>query len=180
MPVGVGFLVVGTGIKIYSAYKAGKAAKAQGAAERDAANSEADLADYNAAVSTLQAEDALARGADEESRFRSGIRGLIGSQRAGFAAGNIDVASGSALDVQADTATLGELDAVQIRTNAAREAWGFKVQATDLNKRADIARKSGVMLEKAGRERAKAGYVNATADIVSSAGGLYGARYGFK
>jgi hypothetical protein len=180
VPVGLTFLAVGTGISLYKGYKAGKAAKAQGVAEQDAANSEADLADYNAAVATVQADDALARGAEEESRFRAGVRGMIGSQRAAFAAGNIDVAGGSALDVQADTAYLGELDALTIRNNAASEAWGYKVQSADLTKRADIARKSGVMLEKAGRTRANAAYLDTASSIVSSGGSLYTAKYGMK
>lgn len=180
MPVGAGLAIGGMAISAYSSYKSGKAAKAQGAAEQVAANSEADLADYNAAVATVQAGDAVARGAEEESRFRAGVRGMVGTQRAGFAAGNIDVASGSALDVQADTAFLGELDAQAIRNNARREAWGYKVQAEDLHKRADIARKSGVMLEQAGRERATGAYLQGASSIVAQGASLYTAKYGMK
>src|SRR3989304_3955374 len=62
-------------------------------------------------------------------------------------------ARGAAADVQADAAFQGELDALTIRTNAAREAWGYQVQAEDLRTRATIAREEGVMLEAAGRER---------------------------
>jgi hypothetical protein len=54
---------------------------------------------------------------------------LIGTQRAGFAGQNVDVGQGSPTDVQGDAAYLGELDALKIRNNAAREAWGYRVQA---------------------------------------------------
>lgn len=167
-------------VNAYSTYRAGKAAKKAGEAGQTAANSQADLSDYNAAVATLQADDAVARGAQEEARFRTGVRGMIGSQRAGFAAGNIDVGSGSAVDVQADTAFLGELDALQIRTNARREAWGYKVQAEDLHKRAEIARKTGVMLEATGRENAKSAYLSGATSLVTGAANLYQAKYGMR
>jgi hypothetical protein len=84
-------------------------------AEKEAADSQADLADYNAAVAELQAKDAETRGAEEANRFRKSVNVMVGAQRAGFAAGNIDVGFGSAVDVQADAAFLGELDALTIQ-----------------------------------------------------------------
>lgn len=172
----IGSLALGA----FSTYKAAQAQKKAGEANQAAANSQADLADYNAAVASVQAEDAVARGAQEESRFRTGVRGLIGSQRAGFAGGNIDVGFGSAVDVQADSAFLGELDALTIRTNAAREAWGYKVQAEDLHKRADIARKTGVMVAETGRANATSAYIGGATSLLTGAANLYQAKYGMK
>lgn len=151
---------VAAGTQAYSSIRGSRAqAKAEedaGRAQREAAESQAGLADYNAAVAKLQAQDAIARGREEESQYRQQVAGMIGSQRAGFAGANIDVSSGSALDVQADAAFLGELDALTIRNNAAREAWGYEVEAEDQRRRAEIARREGVMLEAAGRESARA------------------------
>jgi hypothetical protein len=45
--------------------------------------------------------------------------------------------------VQADTVREGELDALRVRSNAAREALGFQVQAEDLRDQARISRKAG-------------------------------------
>lgn len=128
----------------YGQKKQATAAKKAGQAQARVAESSAQVLDFNAEIADLQAKDAVIRGAEAESRFRTQIRGAIGTQRAGFAAGNIDVSFGSPVDVQADAAFLGELDALTIRTNAAREAWGFKVQAADIRKRAEITRKEGV------------------------------------
>ena len=75
-------------------------------------------------------------GADDEARFRQGVRALMGKQKAGFAGQNVDVNDGSAVAVRADAAYLGELDAHTIRANAAREAAGFKASA-------EIMRKTG-------------------------------------
>src|SRR3989304_298633 len=72
----------------YNQIRAGQSAKKAGEAERRAAEASADLAEYNAAVADLQATDAVARGAEDESRFRTTVRGLIGSQRAGISAGD--------------------------------------------------------------------------------------------
>lgn len=170
---------VGTAVSVAGQLKAGGAAKRAGEAERRAAESQAELLDYNAAVADLQAQDAIERGGEEEARFRQRIRATIGAQRAGFAASNIDVGYGSAVDVQADAAFLGELDALTIRTNAAREAWGYKVEATDIRKRAEIARREGVMLEAAGRERQSQARLGAVGTIAGTGATLLQQRYGF-
>lgn len=169
--------IASAGFSAYQQVRAGKQAKEAGKIERQAAEAQAELTDYNAEVAELQAQDALERGGDEENRFRMMVRGAIGAQRAGFAAGNIAVGFGSAVDVQADAAFLGELDALQIRQNAAREAWGFKVEATDLRRRADIARKEGVMLEKAGGQRATQAYIGAGSTLLSAGSSLLEQRY---
>lgn len=171
---------VGTGVTAVSQYKQGKAAEAAGTKQRAASDSQAALADFNASVADLQSKDAIERGAQEESRFRTQVRGAIGQQRAGIAASNIDVGFGSAVDVQADAAYLGELDALTIRTNAAREAWGYKVQATDLRKRGEIARKEGVYLEAAGKQAGSAAKLGIVGTLAGGGASLLQMRYGFQ
>jgi hypothetical protein len=169
----------GLGVQAYGQYRAGKASQREGEAQRRAADSQAALLDYNAAVADVQAKDAVARGAEEEGKYRQGVRKLIATQRATVAANNVDVSFGSAADVQADAAFLGELDALTIRTNAAREAWGFKVEAEDTRKRAEIARREGIMLEAAGRERRTASNVAMAGGLLGGTGSLLAAKYGF-
>lgn len=89
----------------------------------------AGVDDFNAAALDLQAENAITNGETTEENFRQQIKSLIGSQRASYGAQGVEVSSGSALAVQEDTAKQGELDALQIRTNAAQEAWGYTIQA---------------------------------------------------
>lgn len=169
----------GLATQVVGGIKAGNAAKRQGEAAQDAANSVAELSDYNAAVATLQRDDALERGAEDEQRFRSNIRLAIGGQRAALAAQNVDVKFGSALDVQVDAAVLGELDALTIRTNARREAWGYEVQAEDLRRRAEIGRREGVMLEATGRANQSAQRWNTGGTLLSGSSSLLAARYGW-
>ena len=171
--------LVGLALQTYGAIKSAHDAKKAGEAQTQAAESEASIAEYNAGVADLQAKDAVERGAETESRFRTQVRGLVGSQRAGVAAGNIDVGYGSAVDVQADAAYLGELDARAIRSNAAREAWGYQVQATDLRTRAKIARKTGYYAGQAAQSTANTAYLKAGANIALSTATLLQQRYGY-
>jgi hypothetical protein len=154
MAVGTTLAIIGVGMSIAGAVQNARGAKKAGDAANAAGESEAKRDEYNAGIADLQAQDALARGAVDESRFRTSVRGLIGSQRAGFAAQGVDVGSGSAADVQADAAYLGELDALQIRSNAAREAWGYRVEAADNRMAADVARKGGQAARTASRYQA--------------------------
>lgn len=193
--------LAGMAVSAYGQHKAGQAQKKAGEAAglaaveggrraQAAADDQAGIADYNANVADLQAADALARGTEQENKFRAGVRGIVGSQRAGTAAGNIDVSYGSAVDVQADAAFLGEQDALQIRTNAAREAWGFQVQGEDLRRRAAVTRKSGAYAleaataeggayRQAGKDANTAANYGIASTLIGGGSSLLASRYGF-
>lgn len=113
--VGVGLLGAGT--------------SAAGSAK--SASKEKRIAGFNTKVAEAQAEDALTRGREAEDQLRSGVRKLVGSQRASFAAQGVELDSGSPLAVLEDTAAREAEDIARIRLNAGREAWGFKQQATN-------------------------------------------------
>jgi len=105
-----------------NAYVQAQAAKTQGAYQRQ-------QYEFNARMANLQAEDSIRRGDKEAKAHKKKVKGLIGSQRAAMAAQGIEVNADSALDIQADTAAQGAADALQIKNNAWREAWGYRVAA---------------------------------------------------
>ena len=78
----------------------------------------------------FQAQDAERVGTIEEMRYRRQVAALIGRQRNEIGARNVE-ARGSALDLLEDSAQLGEEDVVQIRNNAARQAWGYRANASE-------------------------------------------------
>jgi hypothetical protein len=86
---------------------------------------------------------------------------VIGTQRAEFAAQGVDVGSGSAVDVQKDTAYQGEIDALTLRTNAAREAWGYTVEAQGETLQAQNTRKLGKLQAANTRQVGQATALNA-------------------
>lgn len=114
-------------------------------AQRDQGKYESEVAQQNAKVADLQAEQAKQIGSIEEERQRARVRQQIASQRVAFAANNVDAATGTAAEVLGDTAGFGYADATMIRSNALREAWGYKVDATNSRSRAKASRYNGRM-----------------------------------
>jgi len=88
-----------------------------------------NLANYNAKVREYQAQDTIDRGAVEEQKQREKVRQFMGSQRAAMGASGVEVASGSFGDVLQQSAAMGERDALTIRNNAMRAAWGYRTQS---------------------------------------------------
>jgi len=100
----------------------------------------ASVYESNARIQRLMAEDAIIRGDKEAVKAKQAAKRLIGSQRAALGAQGIDIESGSALDIQEETASLGAEEALNIKNNAWREAWGYRSAATDLEGRAKMTR----------------------------------------
>ena len=127
------------------------------------------ISNANARISEMQARDALKRGHEAEGISRQKTKKLIGSQRAALAAQGIRVDAGSALDVQQESADIGELDALTIKNNAAREAFGFMQEASNSSMQGRLAYQAGV---------------NKSMDTLLSGGiramGVYGDYYGWK
>ena len=89
-------------------------------AQADAAEYQAAVARNNRIIAERNAEDARRRGEFEANVQRQRTQQLIGTQEAFFAGQGVLVGQDSPLDVVADTAALGELDALTIRNNAER------------------------------------------------------------
>lgn len=99
---------------------------------------DAATAETNRRISEAQANDALLRGTIEETRYRRMIAQVAGAQKASFGNRNVAV-SGTALDLLGDTAAIGEEDISTIRNNAARQAWGYRNQASEASRVGEFA-----------------------------------------
>jgi len=135
----VAVTVVSAGVDAYGKHKAGRAAQKQG-------NYVGAIEDQNAKFSEMQADDAVARGYEAAFKRRTESRQLAGASRAAMAAQGIDVNTGSALDIQENNQRIGELDMVTIKNNAARQAWGYQVEALQHRQQAHLARIGGTNL----------------------------------
>jgi hypothetical protein len=134
----------GAGLNAFSQIRAGLA--------------EQSNANFNARVADMQALDAERRGEIEGRRVSLMANRLIGEQRAAFGASGVDVATGSPTLIYEDTARQAMADRTTILSNAAREAWGYRVQAKDLRRH--------------GRYAAGAGKLGAAGSLITS-----GAQY---
>lgn len=131
------------------------AASAVGKIMEGNARSESDL--YASQVAANNAKTAAQNAAwtIESGDIASGnesrkTAALIGHQKAAQGANNIDVNSGSAVDVRSSTAALGMLDALTIRSDAARRAYGYQVQQQNFETEAAAKRASAKYAKTAG------------------------------
>lgn len=115
----------------------------QGQQAQAQAASQASALDRNAQFLSNAAADARKRGAYEADWQRVQTQSLIGSQRAAQAANGGLVDQDTNAIITQDTAQLGELDALTIANNAAREAYGYEVEASDARLTASNLRKQG-------------------------------------
>lgn len=139
----------------------------QAQAQASAAKYNAKIGEMNAAIAERRAKDAIERGAKEEQRKRQDVQRILGQQQAAMAANGVDLTFGSPLDTIVDTAVLGELDALTIRSNTYREAYDHRVDAA--NKRA------GAQLSRMEAKSATAGsYLGAAGTVLGGVGKAYG------
>lgn len=149
--------VIGAGLSAYGASE-------QAAAQKNAANYQAQVDAENAKIALAQRSDALQRGELEAQRKMREQAQLIGTQRAALAASGVDVTQGSALDLLASTEFLGQEDVAIIQSNAAREAWGYEIQAGNSGSASNFERWKANQANPT-----KAGVIAGTSSLLSSA-----------
>ncbi|MBX5020427.1 virion core protein, T7 gp14 family [Rhizobium lentis] len=143
----------------------------QAKATKQANDYNAQVAEMNAKIADRQAKDAIDRGKQEEQQKRFQTAQLQGRQRAAMAANGVDLSFGSPLDTIVDTAKMGEVDALNIRTNAYREAYGYKVEGTNQRASAKLDRMRG-------DAAVKGGYLDAVGTILGGGAKAYSTAKG--
>ena len=133
---------------------AGGAVSAYGAAQKGSADQamygyQAGVAQLNAKIAKQNAD--YTREAGGTAVYQSGLKTgqVVGQQKVAQSASGIDVNTGSAAKVRADTLQLGELDQSTIRTNYAKKAYGFEVEASTKEAEAGADLVAGVQAKKA-------------------------------
>ncbi len=149
------------------------------------AESDASLLELNASISETQARMQTQIGQREEQQLRLRSRQLKGSQRASIAASGVDLGVGSAARVLATTDYMTEVDASEIRANAARQAFGYRVQAVNQKFAAMTAKAQGTSYRagSAFSSVAASGISplgSAATSLVGGAGQVASAWYNFK
>lgn len=139
--------VLGGVTSAYGQIQQGKAAKSQ-------ADYEAAIQRNNAIRADFLAEDAIERGKINEQQQRLRGRLLIGQMRAVLASSGQVIDEGSAGQLIEDQAGISELDALNVRNIAKREAQGFRIQSTNFESSANLTRLSGESARRASRTAA--------------------------
>lgn len=123
--------IASTGFAAYSSYQ-------QQQSQNQANNYNRQIEERNAQVAELQAQDAEARGRIAEKEHRLSVANLIAHNRASSAGSGLLVDDGTFEDANEDAAGFGELDALAIRSNAAKEAWGIRNQKANSEAQANL------------------------------------------
>lgn len=147
------------------------AAVYSGNAQAAQAGYQAQVAANNATIAQQNATYALQAGAAKEQASRIKTAALVAQQKAIQGASGLDVNSGSDVDVRGSTNVLGELDALTIRNNAAREAYGYGTQGSNFTAQAGLDRA-------AASNDATSGYIGGASSLLSSASSI-GEKFGF-
>jgi len=120
-----------------------------------------DIAKYNASVTKNEATETRNKGTEAENEQRRQTAELLSKQRAQLGASNVDLSSGSALQLQADTETLGEADALRIRSN-------YDSTYDSLQSQAALTLNQGSNAESAGKTAAYGSILGGTSKILGS------------
>ena len=99
---------------------------------------------YNARVAENEAQETRRVGTEAENAQRLKTAMLLSKQRAQIGAAGVELGSGSALQLQEDTATLGEADALRIRSNFERKAAGLETGAELTLAQGEFAASAGI------------------------------------
>lgn len=153
--MGLLMTAAGAGINAVGAYQ-------QGMAKSQADQYTAAVARNNQIIADWNARYATQRGQQMEAAKREQTAQMIGTERAMEGSRGLNANTGSAARMQVDTAKVGELDALTIRNNAARAAWGYRTQGIGYENQANQE-----ML--ASSEAVTAGKLNALSSIIGGA-----------
>lgn len=141
------------------------AGRAQAASAKYNAATEANNAQLALRNATLAGQEGAANSAIEQQKTRAGVAAIKTAQ----AANGVDVNTGSAVDVRSSAAELGELNAITVRSNAARQAYGYQTQASSDTAQSQLDKQEA-------KYDTDAGYVKGAATLLSQ--GVSGSQSG--
>ncbi len=133
----------------------------QGQASKNLYGYQASVALINKQIADQNASYATAAGEVSAQQSDMQTRSVLGQTKATQGAGGLDVNKGSNVNVRASEAEVGAENTALVRSNAARQAYGFEVQGAQ-----DVAQ-AGVDTM-AGSQSLLAGYIGAGSSILGA------------
>ncbi len=131
-------------------------------ADADAAKFQAQVSANDAIIKQQQSQTTAAAGEQQATTQALKTRATVGAIRAFQGSSGLDINSGSAVDVRSSQAMLGMQDQLTIRSNAAREAYGYQVGAVSNTAQSELLRKQAA-------GQGTAGLIGAAGSLLSGA-----------
>jgi hypothetical protein len=119
-------------------------AKMQADASKAQGEFAAQQSEFNAAMLKIQRKEIGEKAQDDIFMRQQDVSAMLGAQKATMAANGIDVDSDVSMALYDDTIVKGHQDAMAIRNNAWREAWGVSVKIADVQNAGAFARAGGL------------------------------------
>lgn len=138
--------------------------------QRQAGRANQQIAENNARLDEVQAQDEANLGARESQQSAWRTRALIGQQKAAIAASGLDSELGTPFDIQTDAALFGGADKSAIQMDAARKAWGFQSSALNNRNQGALANWQGQASSKVTILRSIGGAMGAAGSAYANAG----------
>lgn len=138
------------------------------AAQKATLKGQAAVADTNARIAELGAQQELFRGQQQVGALTLQAGQLKSRQRTAMAANGIDLGVGTAAEIQASTDIMKEIDKNTIEANATRSAFGYRTQAVNFENEA---------LTKRATAGAISPFGSATSSLLGSAGSVAASWY---
>ncbi len=161
--------VASTGLSIFGALKGAQGERQQGQSNAQAARYNAAVAANNATLARQNKDFASQRAQQETQAALMKTRSEVGAIKANQAASGIDLTSGSAVDVRSSAQETGQLSAIDIRTKAARQAYGYDIEAQSYDSQAKLDKQLA-------KNALEAGETNANTTLI---GGISSAANGY-
>ena len=144
-------------------------AQQNAAAQKASADYQAQVAGVNAKVAQQNAQAATQQGEFNATQASMKAKAQIGAIAAQQGANGLDINSGTNVDVRSSAAQMGQLDALSIRDNAARQAYGYETQANSYTMQAGLDTMQGQAASTAGDY---AGASSLLSGLSGAAGGI--------
>lgn len=112
-------------------------------AASDQGDYEQGVAKYNARVAENDAQKTQEKGVEAENIQRQKTAQLLSEQRAQLGAANVNLGTGSAFQLQEDTAIQGEADALRIRRNTGEQVSALQEKSSLLLNQGEAAQTAG-------------------------------------
>lgn len=157
---GMGLGVVGAGVSAFGSAQSG-------AAQQSMYQYQAGVAQINKQIAEQNASYAEASGEVQAQQEGMKTRAEIGQTRATQGASGVDVNRGSAVDVRASEAEIGAENQALTRSNAARVAYGYRVEGAQQEAQSTVDLMAGKQAKTAGDIGAYASLLGGASSVSS-------------
>lgn len=111
-----------------------------GLSEQGAANAQKNIARNNADIAEQNAQLVMQSGESQVANIGMRNKAQSGAIKTAQASSGVDLSSNNSKDVRTSQQALGLYDTMTARSNAAREAFGYKTKAQDFRNEAALAK----------------------------------------